>query len=133
MPAHQRLGTEDRDDLQDRRKPLIHLDEEPAIVVRKLGPVSHLASQNHQLTSEHRILGLKPALRLERRSQDGQNKPDQRDHCANLAGSVAPSTRIRFSVHTAVATTWFPAFKAASAIRRPRPLPLPVISQTLDI
>src|SRR5258707_4463356 len=33
MPAHQRLGTEDRDDLQDRRKPTIELDEEPAIVV----------------------------------------------------------------------------------------------------
>src|SRR5260370_41669883 len=46
MPAHQRLGTEDRDDLQDRRKPTIELDEEPAIVVRKLGPPSHLASQD---------------------------------------------------------------------------------------
>ncbi len=39
---------------------MIHLDEEPAIVVRKLGPASHLASQNHQLMSEHRILRLKP-------------------------------------------------------------------------
>ena len=37
--------------------------------------------------SEHRILRLKPALRLERRGQHGQNKPDQRDHRANLADS----------------------------------------------
>src|ERR1700731_4358663 len=41
-----------------------------------------------QLMSEHRILRLKPALRLERRGPHGQNKPDQRDHRANLADSV---------------------------------------------
>jgi hypothetical protein len=32
---HERLRTDDRDDLQDQRKPSIQLDEEPAIVVRK--------------------------------------------------------------------------------------------------
>jgi hypothetical protein len=37
--------------------------------------------------SEHRIFRLKPAVRLERRGQHGQNKPDQRDHRANLADS----------------------------------------------
>jgi len=37
-----------------------------------------------QLMSERRILCLKPALRLELRGQDGQNKVDQRYHCANL-------------------------------------------------
>jgi hypothetical protein len=37
--------------------------------------------------SEHRILRLKPALRLERRGQHGQNKRDKRDHRANLADS----------------------------------------------
>jgi hypothetical protein len=42
----------------------------------------------------------KPALRLEWRGHHGQNKANQRDHLANLADSVAPSTRIRFSVHT---------------------------------
>jgi len=35
--------------------------------------------------SEHRILRLKPALRLEQRGQHGQNKTDKRDHRANLA------------------------------------------------
>jgi hypothetical protein len=37
--------------------------------------------------SEHRILRLKPALRLERRGQHGQNKTDERDHRTNLADS----------------------------------------------
>ena len=36
---------------------------------------------------EHRIFRLKPAVRLERRGQHGQNKTDQRDHRANLADS----------------------------------------------
>jgi hypothetical protein len=39
--------------------------------------------------------------RLEWRSQDGQNKADQRDHYANLTDSLTSSTRIGFSVHTA--------------------------------
>jgi NAD(P)-dependent dehydrogenase (short-subunit alcohol dehydrogenase family) len=41
--------------------------------------------------SEHRIFRLKPAVRLERRGQHGQNKTDQRDHRANLADSSARS------------------------------------------
>src|SRR5262249_16422852 len=35
MPTDERLGTDDRDDLQDRRKPSIQLDKEQAIAVRK--------------------------------------------------------------------------------------------------
>ena len=68
-------------------KPSIHLDEEPAIVVRSLSSTPHPALQDDQLVSEHRILRLKPALRLERRGQHGQKKPDQRDHRANLIDS----------------------------------------------
>src|ERR1700736_4814242 len=70
--------------------------------VGKLGSTPHFAPQNDQLMSEHRVLRLKPALRLERRGQHGQNKPNQRDHRASLADSVTPKIRIRFSVHTAV-------------------------------
>ena len=102
MPAHQRLGLDDREDLEDRREPSIQLDEEPAIAVRKPGPALHLPSQNDQLLPERRILRLKPALRLERRAQDSQQKADQRDHFASLAEFVAASTRMRFSTHT----TW---------------------------
>ena len=51
MPTHQRLGTDDREDLQDRWKPAIHLDKEPAIVVREPGSA---APQNDQLMSKRR-------------------------------------------------------------------------------
>jgi len=88
MPTHQRFRLDNRHDLQDRGKPAIHLNEEPAIVVRKVGSASHLPLQNDQLMSKYRILSLKPALRLEWRGQHGQNEADQRYHCANLADSV---------------------------------------------
>ena len=89
MPAHQRLGADDCENLKDRREPTIKLNEEPAIVVRKLGPAPHLAAQDDQLMSERRILGLKSALRLEWQGQHSQNEADQREHRANLADSIA--------------------------------------------
>jgi hypothetical protein len=51
--------------------------------------------------SKHRVLSLKPQLRLERQGQDGQNETEQPDHSASLGDSITSSTRIRFSVHTA--------------------------------
>ena len=36
MPTHQRLGTDDRESLQDRWEPAIELNEKPAIAVRQL-------------------------------------------------------------------------------------------------
>src|ERR1700678_1270433 len=54
-----------------------------------------------QLMSKHRVLSLKPQLRLERRGQDGQNETEQPDHSASLGDSITSSTRIGFSVHTA--------------------------------
>src|SRR5258708_29349702 len=101
MPTHQRFRLDNPHNLQDRRKPSIHLEEEPAIIVREPGPAGHLTPQNDQLMSERSILCLKPALRLEWRGQDGQNETEQPDHSANLGDSVTSSTRIRFSVHTA--------------------------------
>src|SRR5882757_11126575 len=88
MPTHEGVGPDDRENLEDRREPTIKLNEEPAIVVLKLGPAPHLAPQDDQLMSEDRILRLKPALRLEWRGQDGQNKANQHNHCANLADSI---------------------------------------------
>ena len=67
MPAHKRLGADDREDLQDRRRPSIQLDEEPAIVVREPDPALHPTTQNDQLMSERRILRFKSDLRPERR------------------------------------------------------------------
>jgi glycosyltransferase involved in cell wall biosynthesis len=73
---------------KDRREPAIELDEEPAVVVREASPAFQLASQDDQLMSKHCILRLKPDVRLEWRGQHGQNEADQRDHRANLAGSI---------------------------------------------
>ncbi len=76
MPTHERLGPDDREDLQDRWRPSIQLDEEPAIIVREPDATMQLTPQNNQLMSERRILCFKSALRLERRSQDGQNETE---------------------------------------------------------
>jgi hypothetical protein len=35
VPTHERLGPDDCENLQDRWKPAIQLDQEPAIMVRK--------------------------------------------------------------------------------------------------
>src|SRR4030095_7681994 len=56
MPTHERLGLNDLDDLQNRWKPSIQLDKEPAIAVREPGPPLNLTPQNDQLMSERRIL-----------------------------------------------------------------------------
>jgi len=86
MPTHERLGTDDREDLQDRRKPSMQLDKEPAIVVREPDPALHLTPQNDQLMSECHVLCFKPALRLEWRGQDGQDEAEQSKHCALTLG-----------------------------------------------
>jgi hypothetical protein len=52
--------------------------------------------------SERDILSLKPDLRLEWQGQDGHDETQEPDHSASLGDSGAPSTRIKFSVHTGV-------------------------------
>jgi len=71
---YQRFGLDDRNDLQDQRKPSIHLDEEPAIVVREVSAALHLTSQDHQLMSERGILSLKPDLRLKAEAKTATTK-----------------------------------------------------------
>jgi hypothetical protein len=41
--------------------------------------------------SKHRVLSLKPQLRLEWRGQDGQHETEQPDHSAGLGDSIAAS------------------------------------------
>jgi hypothetical protein len=69
-------------------------------MVREPHATMQSAPQDNQLMSEHRILRLKPHLRLEWRGQDGQSETEQPDHSASLGDSITSSTRIRFSVHT---------------------------------
>jgi hypothetical protein len=99
MPPHQRFRPDNRNHRQDQRKPEMELNEEPAVVVGSLSSTPSPPLQDDQLTSEHRILRLKPALRLERRGQHCQNKTEQPDHSTSLGDSITSSTRIRFSVH----------------------------------
>jgi hypothetical protein len=86
MPPNERLRLNDCEDLQDRRKPSIQLDEERAIVIRQSDPATHLTSQYDQLMSEHRVLGLKPALRPEWRGQNGEDEADQSEHRPQTLG-----------------------------------------------
>jgi hypothetical protein len=101
VPTHERLRPDDRENLQDKRKPAIQLDKEPAIIVREPHATIQPAPQDNQLMSKHGVLGFKPQLRLEWRAQDGQNETEQPDHSTSLGDSVTASTQIRFSVHTA--------------------------------
>src|ERR1700756_5676025 len=50
---------------------------------------------------KHRVLSLKPHLRLDWRGQDGQDETQKPDHFASLDDSITSSTRMRFSVHSA--------------------------------
>jgi hypothetical protein len=101
MPTHERLRPDDCEDLQDRWKPAIQLDKEPAIVVRERDAATLPTPQDNQLMSKHRVLCLKPHLRLEWRGDDGHNETDQPDYFANLGDFIKASTRIRFSVRAA--------------------------------
>jgi hypothetical protein len=65
MPPHQRFRFDNRNDRQDRWKPSIHPDEEPAVAVSRLDAAPHPPPQDDQLMSKHGILSLKPDLRLE--------------------------------------------------------------------
>src|ERR1700738_5151907 len=96
MPTHERRGTDNRENRQDRWKPAIQLDEEPTIVVREPDAATQVAPQDNQLVSERGILSLKPDLRLEQRGQHGQDKPDEPDHRGNLADSSLNKPELGF-------------------------------------
>src|ERR1700688_4401632 len=72
MPTHERLGPDDRENLQDGWKPAIELDQEPAIIVLK--PDAPIQHTHHviQLMRKHRVLSFTPQLRLEWRGEDGK-------------------------------------------------------------
>jgi hypothetical protein len=96
----ERLGTDDCKNLKDRRKPAVKQDKETAIIVGKSDAAMEPAPQNNQLMPKYRILGLKSALRLDWRRQNGQKEKQQPDHPTSLRDSITSSTQIGFSVHT---------------------------------
>src|SRR5438874_12905885 len=78
MPTHQGLRSDDSDGPEHRWKQSIQQDQEQAIPIYELDAISHPALHN-QLMTERRVLGLKSALRLERRDGQGQEE-EERDH-----------------------------------------------------
>jgi hypothetical protein len=58
MPTHQRFGTDDRYDLEDRGEPTIELDEEETITAVKLDPALHLAREHDNLLPDKARLRL---------------------------------------------------------------------------
>src|SRR6266516_6637222 len=65
---------------EHRWKPSIRQDQEQAIPICELDATPHPALQHNQLMTERRVLGLKSALRLERRDGQGQEEAEERDH-----------------------------------------------------
>jgi hypothetical protein len=87
LPPHERLGTDDRESsIENRRKPTIRLDQEPAVVVREPNLAPYLTPENDQLMSENRILCLKSAVRLEWQGQNGQDEAEQPEHGPQTLG-----------------------------------------------
>jgi hypothetical protein len=80
MPTHQGLWSDDSDGPEDRWEPSIQQDQEQAIPICELDATPHPALQHNQLMTERRVLGLKSALRLERRDGQGQEEAEERDH-----------------------------------------------------
>jgi hypothetical protein len=67
MPAQQGLGTDDREEVEDRRPPSVELDKEPALAVRQPGPAVRLSENDEnavgvtrRLTSFSRMSRLAP-------------------------------------------------------------------------
>jgi hypothetical protein len=65
-------------------------------MVREPHATMQPAPQDNQLMAKHRVLSLKPHLRLEWRGQDGHNETEQPNHSASLGDSITSSTRMRF-------------------------------------
>jgi hypothetical protein len=57
-------------------------------MVRQPDATMQPTPQHNHLMSKYRVLSFRPQLRPEWRGQHGQNKPNQRNHRANLADSV---------------------------------------------
>jgi hypothetical protein len=86
MPMHERLGTNDREHLQDRWTPSIERPKnQRSLFVSQTRPCP-LRRRTLSWMSERRIFCFKPALRLEWRHQDGQNEAEQREHCELTVG-----------------------------------------------
>jgi hypothetical protein len=90
MPPQYRLRPDDDEDLQDRRTPAANLNQEQSIEVGEMASASHLTPQQNHMMPQRRILGLKPAPRLEGAGQNRPNEADYRDHYPARLGDSLP-------------------------------------------
>lgn len=86
MPTDQRLRSDDRKSPQKQRKQSEQVDKKSTVDVAKADPTWPLAAQYNQLMPEDRGLCFKPAPRLKRQSQDGENEVEGCQHAALTLG-----------------------------------------------
>jgi len=92
MPSDDRLGLDNRCDVQHQRKQPIEPNEEQSIGCRQSKFRRNAPAQHVQLMPQHDDLGFQPCLRLERRDHDVEDQAQERDHCGSdyLIASLRP-------------------------------------------
>src|SRR5213080_1828975 len=104
MPTHEGLRSDDSDGPEHRWKPSIQHDQEQAIPICELDATPHPALQHNQLMTERRVLGLKSALRLERRDGEGQKEQKSAIIAVDVRRFDHAIIRMRLSVHTGISS-----------------------------
>ena len=84
MPSHEGLGADNRDGLEDCRKPPIQLDEEQAITIREPDTSAHLPPQYDELMPQRRVLCLSRLFDL----NGDTNRASQRQNSAIIVADV---------------------------------------------
>jgi hypothetical protein len=84
VPSDDRIRLDDDSSIQQRRHKAIEPDEEQSVPWREPWPGGLSAPQQVQLMAQEDNLGLKPGLRLERRSQYMQQQAEERNHPPRL-------------------------------------------------
>src|SRR5213076_2097982 len=100
----QGLRSDDSDGPEHRWKPSIQQDQEQAIPICELDATPHPALQHNQLMTERRVLGLKSALRLERRDGEGQKEQKSAIIAVDVRRFGHAIIRMRLSVHTGISS-----------------------------
>jgi hypothetical protein len=80
--THDGIRLDDDSSIQQRRHKAIEPNEEQSVPWREPWPGALSAPQQVQLMAQEDNLGLKPGMRLERRSQYMQQQAEQRNHPA---------------------------------------------------
>jgi hypothetical protein len=80
MPSDDRLGSDNGNGIQHRRKQPIEPHEEQSIGCRQFRLRGNAPAQHVQLMPQHDDLSFQPHLRLERRGQDMEEQTQEHSH-----------------------------------------------------